>query len=336
MRIVEINDIASVASELTAGLRARGHTVDLLHLRLVGGGLPWTVKPAVSPFRAYEWGGVIRRVRQGHYDIAHIHYAYLGMLGVLGGFPYVLHCHGSDVREMTPFTRPLVEQAIRRAEHVFYATPDLERFVVPLRRDAEFLPNPIDTRTFAPVSSADRHRKVLIPCWLTEIKGAGRLLAACRRLATERPDIAITAIDSGEYAAAFARLPNVTLIPVQRREDLPGLIDQHGVIIGQVRLGAIGMAELEAMACARPLVAWFTYGRAYPEPPPLVRALDGVDIANAVIRLVDDPAARAAQGQACRAWVERHHSLDAITTRVEAVLQQAALTATTAHQTMVR
>ena len=101
MRIAEINDIASVASDLAAGLRARGHEVTLIRPRLVGGGLPWMVKPVVGPVRAVEWAQIIREVHEGHFDMVHIHYAYLGMLGVLGKFPYILHCHGSDVREIT-------------------------------------------------------------------------------------------------------------------------------------------------------------------------------------------------------------------------------------------
>ncbi|MFN0145526.1 MAG: glycosyltransferase family 4 protein [Dehalococcoidia bacterium] len=317
MRIAEINDIASVASELAGGLRARGHEVTVIRPRLVGGKLPWMVKPVVGPIRAVEWAQIIREVHAGHFDVVHIHYAYLGMLGVLGKFPYILHCHGSDVREITPFTRPMIERALERASRVFYATPDLAEYVLERRPDAEFLPNPVDSGQFAPRSPASEKDGVYICCGLTDIKGASRLLDACRRLAHERPDIRFTALAGGEYTEAFGALPNVTLIPHQPRERLPQVISRHGLVVGQMLIGAVGMAELESVACARPLITWFRHSRAYAEPPPFVRAVDGADIAMAIARLVDDPAERQRLGDAGRDWVQRFHSLEEASERVE-------------------
>ncbi|MCC6383125.1 MAG: glycosyltransferase family 4 protein [Dehalococcoidia bacterium] len=318
MRIAEINDIASVATDLAEGLRARGHQVTVMRPRLFGGSLPWMVKPVVGPVRAVEWAQIIREVHAGHFDMVHIHYAYLGMLGVLGKFPYILHCHGSDVREITPFTRPMIERALRQAGRVFYATPDLADYVLERRPDAEFLPNPVDVQLFRPLAPARESRAVFVCCALTPIKGAQRILDACRRLAALRPDIQVTAIRGGEYTAAFEALPNVTLIPRQPRGQLPDVVARHGVVLGQALLGAAGMAELEAMAAARPVVTWFRYNRAYPEPPPLIRAVDGYDIAQAVIRLVDGADEREGVGLAARAWVQRYHDVDSVAARVEA------------------
>ncbi|MBA4180101.1 MAG: hypothetical protein C0506_05875 [Anaerolinea sp.] len=317
MRIAEINDIASVASDLAKGLRARGHEVTVIQPRLVGGSLPWMVKPVVGPVRGVEWAQMIHQVHEGNFDAVHIHYAYLGMLGVLGKFPYILHCHGSDVREITPFTRPMIQRALRNAGKVFYATPDLAAYVLSERPDAEFLPNPVDADLFRPLERADAHNSVFLCCGLADIKGAPRLLDACRRLALLRPDIKITAIAGGDYTPEFAALPNVTLVPHRERTRLPELISQHGVVIGQVLLGVVGMAELESMACARPVIAWFNHRGAYTEFPPFVRAVDGFDIAAAVIRLVDDGAERQRLGEASREWVQREHNLDDVAGRVE-------------------
>lgn len=317
MRIAEINDIASVASELADGLRARGHTVDVIRPRLVGGKLPWMVKPIVGPVRAAEWAQIIRQVQAGAFDMVHIHYAYLGMLGVLGNFDYIAHCHGSDIREITPFTRPLIERSLENASHVFYATPDLAGYVLSRRPDAQFLPNPVDSDQFIPTTPAVERDGVFIACGLTEIKGAPRLLDACRKLAACRPDIRVTAIAGGPYTMDFRALPNVTLIPHMTRSHFRETINAHGVVIGQARVGAIGMAELESMSCARPLVAWFRHDRAYAEPPPMVRAVDGADIAAAVIRLHDDLGERESLGNASRTWVQHMHNLDGAAARVE-------------------
>ena len=322
MHIVEINDVASVASEIGAGLRARGNRVTLIQPRLVGAQLhPW-LKPSVSPARALEWFQLIRTIRQGDYDLAHIHYAYLGMLGVLGRFPFILHCHGTDLRETTAFTRPLIASALRHANHVFYSTPDLADYVLPIRPDGEFLPNPIDLEQFQPLTPAREYRDVYICCSLTEAKGAGRILKACRLLAEERPEIQITTPAQGPYEDAFRDLPNVTLIQHQPRGRLPEIISRHGVVIGQIRVGAIGMAELEALACGRPVVTWFNQLDAYPEPTPFVRAVDGRDIATVVAHLVDDPDAREQLGKTGREWVERCHPLERAAARVAAVGEQ--------------
>ncbi|HXU25208.1 MAG TPA: hypothetical protein VN697_14365, partial [Tepidiformaceae bacterium] len=59
LRIAEINDVASVASELSTGLRARGHEVVLFQPKLAGGHLPGFIKPAVVPMRALEWAQLV-------------------------------------------------------------------------------------------------------------------------------------------------------------------------------------------------------------------------------------------------------------------------------------
>jgi glycosyltransferase involved in cell wall biosynthesis len=210
-----------------------------------------------------------------------------------------------------------VERAIAGASRVYYATPDLERYVRSQRREAAFLPNPVDAAEFAPAAPAGASNSVLIGCGLTQIKGANRILAACRELAISRPDIRFTVIGGGPYTRDFAALPTVTVVRHRPRAEFPALINEHGLVIGQALLGALGMAELEALACARPLIGWFRYDRAYAEPIPMVRALDPRDIADAVVRLVDNPAERTRLGEAARAWVIRHHSLATAATEVE-------------------
>lgn len=323
MRIAEINDIASVASELTRGLRQRGHDVALFQPRLVGGGLPAFAKPVVAPARAAEWARVIAGVRRGRYDIAHIHYAYMGVVGILGRFPYVLHCHGTDVRDPASYTRPMVRQALCRARRVAVATPDLLAIVRPFRADATFIPNPIDVGVFAESTPVEEARGIYLCSALSRIKGAPILLDACRRLAELRPDIEVTAIAGGDLTPAFAELPNVHLLPRQARSALPALINRHAVVLGQMKLGILSMAELESMACGRPVIQRFDFGDAYDEAPPVVRALDGHDLAHEAIRLHDDARERATLGRESREWVRRFHALDRVSERVESLLQDA-------------
>ena len=321
MRIAQVNDVASVASELTAALRERGHEVDLLQPWLRGGGLDDRWKPLAAPVRAAEIAALAARLRRGRYDIAHIHYAYLGVTGRLARFPYILHAHGDDVRAIGPLRRAITRPALRAAAHVFYATPELGRALAGERPDAEFLPNPVDTAAFSPAPEPADGEDVWIACWLEENKGVAHLLEACRVLLARSPEARVTAVARGPHVEAFAALPNVVLVAPQPRWKLPALIARHKVVVGQVHDGAVGMAEIEAMACGRPLVARFRYADAYPEPPPIVDVADGAEIADAVAELLATPAARVDLGQRTRAWTVRYHAREVAAACVEAVFE---------------
>lgn len=318
MRFVQVNDIASVASELAVALRRRGHEVDLLYPRLYGAGLSPLWKLAVIPARFADWLRLAWRLRRGDYDAVHIHYAYLGIVGLIARVPYVLHCHGDDVRDVSRRVwAPVIRLAIQRARHVYYSTPDLAEPLHAIRRDAEFLPNPIDIERFHPAPLPGDAEDVFVACALAENKGVGNILAACEQLETERPAARITAVAGGSGTERANGLANVLLLMHQPREKLPALMARHRIIIGQVHQGAVGMVELEAMACGRPVIAYFTYDAAYDEPPPFVNAHSGPEIAAAVARLLDDAAERERLSDEGRGWVERNHNAAHIAERIE-------------------
>lgn len=323
MRFVQVNDIASVASELAVALRKRGHEVDLFYPKLHGAGLPPLGKLAVSPLRFVDWLRLAWLVHKGHYDAVHIHYAYLGIVGLLARAPYVLHCHGDDVRDVERrIWAPVIRLAIRRANHVYYSTPDLREPLLQIRGDAEFLPNPIDIEQFHPAPLPDDAEDALIACALSENKGVENILSGCRILAQRRPQTRITAVAGGSGTAEAQSLANVLLLMHQPRTKLPALMTRHRVIIGQVHQGAVGMVELESLACGRPVISWFTYAEAYSQPPPFVQALTGEEIAAAVTHLLDNPSEAARIGAASRAWVEREHNAASIAERIEALALQ--------------
>lgn len=319
MRFVQVNDIASVASELAAALRKRGHEVDLLYPRLYGANLQPPAKLAMAPLRFIDWLRLAWKLRRGHYDAVHIHYGYLGIVGLLAGVPYILHCHGDDVRDVSRrIWAPVIKLAIRRASHVYYSTPDLRDELAAIRPDCEFMPNPIDTTTFAANPLPGDPDDVMVACALSDNKGVANLLESFRILSGACPGLMIHALAGGTASDEADGMPNVLLLMHQPRAKLPALLARHRIIIGQVHQGAVGMVELEALACGRPVVSWFTYQEFYPEPAPFVQAHTGPEIAAAVQRLLDNPAECDRIGKASRAWVERYHNADAIAARLEA------------------
>ncbi len=319
MRFAQVNDVASVASELAAGLRALGHEVTLFQPRLYGASLPPLLKLAVVPLRLLDWLRLAWQLRRGRYDAVHIHYAYLGLVGLLAGVPYVLHCHGDDVRDLArrPW-RAFIRLAMRRAAHVYYSTPDLAPWCLAVRPDAEFLPNPVDLGTFRPAPLPPDARDVFVVCALADNKGGRKILAALEELSRRRPRLRVTAVAGGELTRRFEQLPTVVLLLRQPRERLPALMARHRVLIGQVHEGAIGMVELEGMACARPVIASFRFADVYGAEAPVVHAESPAQVVEAAERLLDDPVLAGAVGAASRRWVEEHHDAVRVARRVEA------------------
>jgi glycosyltransferase involved in cell wall biosynthesis len=100
---------------------------------------------------------------------------------------------------------------------------------------------------------------------------------------------------------------------------VPDLIAQADVVVGQLVVGALGLSELQAMSCAKPVIGLFRYPAAYSAPPPLCQA-DTADAVDAHLeRLYEHPQESRALGEQARQWVRAHHDLDVLAERLEAL-----------------
>lgn len=317
MRVAQVNDIAHVATSLSRAMERLGHQVDVIAPRRVGAGLAYPWKLATLPVRAAGLVEAAWGIRRADYDVVHVHYARLGIVGPLVGQPYVLHCHGSDIRGVTPMSPWGFEVAepLRRARLVYFATPDLARWVRPFRHDALFLPNPIE---LPPPMGVSPERDILVAVRLDPIKGVAAIVGLLRLVLARRPVTSVTIVDQGigvEQVRAAAGA-DARVVPRVGHEDIGGLFARHRVAIGQLRVGALGNHELEAMAAGIPIVSSFQYPEAYEEPPPIVSGADPEEAAQQVVRLLDDEEARRTHGARARSWIATHHAADPVAGRV--------------------
>jgi glycosyltransferase involved in cell wall biosynthesis len=324
MLIAQVNDVSAVAGALAREMRRLGEQAVVVETRRFGTELRYPWKAAALPLR----GAAILRagvaLRRGHYDVVHVHFARLGMLGPMSGRPYTLHVHGTDIRGVRPgsWWGREFDPFMRRARLVYYATPDLREWVEPFRPDAIFLPNPIETDLFspaAPTGQEDRARRdLLVGVRLSAAKGLPTILEIVRDMVAARPGTTITIVDHGEGVARAAALagPNAVVVPRASRAELPDLIRGHRLALGQYLVGTFGNYELEAQACGVPVVMGFDRWAAYDTRPPIVAAATAQEAAARICSLLDDDAGLARLAALGPPWVAANHSADMIAARV--------------------
>jgi glycosyltransferase involved in cell wall biosynthesis len=251
----------------------------------------------------------------------HIHYGTQSILGPLSGRPFVVHCHGTDIRGVGPHTLRgrLLAPFLAEASLVLYSTPDIGADARALRSDAIFLPNPIDVDRFTP--GGIRDRDLLVALRLDPVKGAETVLIGVERLLRARPSTTVTVVANGPLtpqAREFLGDRAVFVAPVPH-EQMPQALGRHRVAVGQVRGGALGQLELEAMASGTPVVAGFRFPDAYDVMPPIEQARTADDVATAIQGLLDDPERRARLARDGRTWVVAHHAAAIIAARLDAL-----------------
>jgi len=328
-----VYDVAFVGSTLARAMRELGEDAVVVEPFRLRTSLRYPWKAATLPFRAAGVLGAAATVRRGHFDVVHVHYARLGMIGLLAGRPYALHVHGTDIRGVRPGslwgrqTGPL----LRRARLVYYSTPDLERWVRPFRDDAIFLPNPIETDRFRPLAAGDparaTRRDLLVGVRLAPIKGLPTILETLRLLAAERPAVTITIVAQGDgiEAARAAAGPNATVVAPTSRDELAELLRGHRLALGQFLVGAMGNYEIEALSAGVPVVMHCDKESAYAASPPIVDAADAGEAVARIGELLDDEAKLDELAARGPAWVDANHAARTVAARVIADYRRSGL-----------
>ena len=326
MKIIHVREISNVAATLVDGLRRLGHDVQFEPMRTHRHEASVASRALGLPERLREAIRINRVIRKGGFQAVHLHWAYMGWMGIAGRYPYFVHCHGSDLRRNLSWAGLgwATRRSLRGARRVFYSTPDLKRLAAGVRPDSVFIPNPINTEVFRPL---ERPRgdgvKVLLMSRFEPVKGPETALAIVREVKRSHPCVQVDAFDWGVSVAEFADPELVRLIPTVPYAEMPALLASYDIVVGQFGLGILSMLELEAMACGRPLVGYFRYPEVYDEPPPMLSTRDVREGSRLLAGLVEDAQAREQLGETARAWVEERHDYLKVARLVEGYYQEA-------------
>ncbi|HEY1353437.1 MAG TPA: glycosyltransferase family 4 protein [Ktedonobacteraceae bacterium] len=325
MRILCVYNLNQVARSYQQDLVQLGHSVDLFEPSLAGAGAARPLKLALLGPRLFDLRRVVGALRPACYDLVHIHWAAYGLLGFASRIPVLLECHGSDVRARLhhPLHRPLLQAILRRAAAVHCITPDLLPLVQAVRPAASFFPGPVDTARFAPAyQSADSRRpwRILLFMRLDPVKGAETAAQGILRfLGRHRAEAQVQVLDWGTLSASFKQryAGSFTFRPRAAAHEVPHLLQQADVVVGQCQVGCFGFCELQAMSCAKAVITSFVYPQAYASPPPICQASRPEQIEAWLERLFQERGLAQEIGQRARAWVLAHHERRLLATRLE-------------------
>ncbi len=325
MRIIYIRNLNQVAKTYGEELARRGHYIKLYEPNLLGNESSPPAKLLKMPGRIFSLRNIVRDLNPKSFDIAHIHWASYGVLGLLSSIPFIVHCHGNDV--LSPSFRPILKPIFKRAAAVICITPDLLLPVQSIRPDAVFLPAPIDTDHFQPpkgnLMDLFHPWTVLLFTRLVPKKGLEISTQGIERFAQRHPEVRVQVVDWGsekeKYKQCYGK--RFEFVPYVAPTLVPHLIASANVVVGQFLAGAIGLSELQAMSCAKPVIASFQYKKAYATSPPLCQATTVEEVDAHLEYLYQHSEIEATLGRKGREWVIANHGHRMLAGKLEQLYQ---------------
>lgn len=303
-----------------------------VHLRKLGGeangGGPAFRLRYMRELRA--WHNELRR--QVRFDVIHqLNPVFTGMSLALAGAseplilgPYVadwpvdpdsgISGSGALSKAATRVKTSIADMQQRRADALLVTTPKAQDRIpsaAVLQTRIHTLPHGLDTDLFSPLTDQrgmnEEDQDILFLSNLVERKGVLDLINAFALVAKDRPKARLIVAGDGPESAkvrALAEelgLSNRILFPgKQTREQSLELLRQCAIFCQPSHGEPYGMSVAEAMSCAKPLVATREGGLGYlvdDEGSLRVPMKQPLELAQALGKLLDDPARRAAMGE---------------------------------------
>jgi len=277
------------------------------------------------------------------FDIVHVHEPLVPLLPwfalQLARAPLVatFHVHREQGHRWYPLARPWLRSLIARVAARIAVSPAARRTVAAqFPGDYEILPNAIDVDAFrAPrprpaAMTADR-LNVLYVGRLEPRKGVDHLIRAMTDVHRRAPGAALVVVGDGPDRDALADLARTSGIEVEfvgrvDDDELPAYFQASDVVCAPATGGeSFGVVLIEAMACAKPIVASRIEGYealvGAAECGRLVAAGDAAALATAIVTLLADAGLRRACG-ARGLCAARAYDASVIAQRLDAVYQQ--------------
>jgi len=313
-------DLGVFVQGLERQLATRGHAIHRVVLDRRGGG---KLRHARLALRALV---AARRFRP---DVVYAHFLFpTGLGGLIAaravGAPLVVTAHGQDVANATeyPFVLPFIRRVVSGAATVI-AVSDwlrgrLEQSVPEARGKTEVVNCGVDLDRFEPLERTGAPGPAFICVGsLIERKNVVRLADAFERLG----EGTLTFVGDGPLRPRLEGRPGVTVTGYLPHDAVPGYLASADVLCQPSFVEPFGQATLEAMACARSVVATRVGG-----PPEFVPHAAGVlvdpDDEAGLTEGLRAAAALPVPNEAARAAAEKH-DVRLQATRVEEILERA-------------
>jgi len=246
------------------------------------------------------------------------------------GTQYGVHVHGTtDAELLYPRTRlgAVLKSPFRVAlEHANYVLshPMLLRAVSQIRPDVLEFPSPVETSQFSPGGDSVRMGDkicFLSPSRIDQWKGHAVIWEALRIMG-HRERVQVFQSDWG-WEPSYSRLrkgapASVEFIRVIPRKRIANYYRGADVVIGQMQLGHLGLAELEAAACGVPTTVFSKDAHS----PFLPKHSDPVELAAVWDRIIEDHAFRQNYVSECRKYVMEHHNAERLASRFQRIVDE--------------
>jgi glycosyltransferase involved in cell wall biosynthesis len=259
------------------------------------------------------------------HKLFHIHYAFFGIYGILLNKEYILHCHGTDLRNnMFNKYKLLTYLSLKYAKVILYATPDLKQYIPDeFKSKSYFLPNPILTDTFKPIlSNITNKKEVFFISKMDKTKGIEKFQKIIDYLESNDKISKITLFNYGnekiDYMFYGTKIDYLNKILYS---EMPKIISNYDIIIGQLELGAIGMSELEALSSGKCVVSYFKYEKFYPTSIPIINSNNVDYIIKELDKCLNNYSLIEDYGSMGRKWIVNNHNVDNITSKFIDILK---------------
>jgi hypothetical protein len=251
------------------------------------------------------------KIKYGNNLIVHLHIGsalrdllIIKTITKLYGIKLFVSFHGTDLRDISLSKALLLKMVINKP--FFVSTPDLLAYCRHFDLECTWLPNPIDPI----VIDKAKYRKypnnlcnIFIPTRFDYTKELNKFFDQFIQLAMGLRDVkcVVTWIiwpnTISDVKPTYSKLKNlrslkVQLLPLLDRGRLIKMYLDHNIVVGQFKLGALGMTELEALASLNHVLMGplnVTTCLAYKDAPPVIEVRDTQDIMNAIDRALKGP-----------------------------------------------